>query len=333
MRRTLPTVLACLLASPLFAQEPSKPDPLVAARTRLQAALAKSAATPDTAYAAKLAEDRKGKQAEETMILPGVGVGSNFVSHGSWHAGLLHCVFEGDPADELLVSGRRTLAKAGDGPWALRSRRYADGNTLDFLPDPELLLERLAAWNLAIVHREVGTLDDRPVEIFTATLNPDQVAEATYAGLVPAWISGAGMNPFAVLVGMRNGGGRPPVAPPTSTVDLSIALDPATGLVHELHFRSWSKQPKNGGMAGRFVVVQGGAGGVRVQNGNDENDEDEEEKDAAEAKKDTEPKYENGLPVRPRKKTTVVDYTVKFTEHGKAKAPALDEAQKALLRL
>jgi hypothetical protein len=41
--------------------------------------------------------------------------------------------------------------------------------------------------------------------------------------------------------------------------------------------------------------------------------------------------WENGLPVRPRKKTTVMDYTVRLLDHGSVKAPELSDEQKKLL--
>jgi hypothetical protein len=323
--------LAIVTASLLPAQEPARPsDPLQAARPRLQAALQKTGAAVDTKFAAAWAENGKKKDDGNQVIFAMGGPGEGKTT-GSWHQGLVHVQFDGDTGDELLVAGPRTLAKANDKDWMLRRGRFADGNVVDFVPDPALLLEQLAAWDLAIVQRSVGSLDDRPMEFLTVALSADQVAEAVWCGALPnALLAGSGMNPFAVLIAARNGGARPPAATPTSTVDLAVALDPATGLVHQLQFRSWTKQDQNA-MGGRVVMVRAGGGGVQVGGDDEQGDEEGDEKAAAAAAGPIQ--YENGLPVRPRKKVTVMDFTVRLSEHGKAKFPALTDNQRRLLKL
>ena len=56
------------------------------------------------------------------------------------------------------------------------------------------------------------------------------------------------------------GGRRRSTAPaPDSAVDLAIHLDPATNLIHKLHFRGWTKE-NQGGMArvgGGMVIICG----------------------------------------------------------------------------
>jgi hypothetical protein len=328
MQRSPIAVFAICLASLAVAQDTKQAvDPLVQARAKVRTALEKTAATPDTAFRASWALNTKNQnvQKDAGFVLAAANEGK---IGGSWHAALVACKFDGDQADELLVAGRRTLARAKDHDWALRRGRFADGNGLDFVPDPELLLEQLASWDLAVVHRDVGALDDRPMEVVTVTLTDDQVAAALWSGLVPPALA-SGMNPFAMLLAARNGGARPPAAPPASTIDLAIHLDPATGLVHQLQFRSWTKQDPR---LGQFAAVRAGGGVVQVVNGA----QGQAEEEPAESEAPKEPAkmtYENGLPERPRTKKSVVDYTVRFSDHGKQAAPSLTDAQKKLLRL
>lgn len=334
MHRTLSVWLAITLASTVSAQGAAAPtDPLVAARTRLQAALAKTAATPDTAFTAKWAEDGKKKDAGGAFVI-GPNSGSTAgAATGSWHPGLVAIQFDGDTKDELLVAGRRTIARAGETEWALRRGRFADGNSIDFTPDPEQLLEQLAGWELAVVRRDAGSLDDRPMELLTIALNADQVAALAWSGLVPGAIGGAGGgNPFAIMIAMQQGGQRQAAPAPTATVDLVITLDPATSQIHQLQFRSWNKQDQM--VAGGRVVVFRQAGGQVNIGGNDEDDEEEAEDAEKEAAKADAPlQYENGLPVRPRKKTTVMDFTLRLQNHGKAPAAELTAEQKRLLKV
>lgn len=327
----LPAWLAIVFASLLPAQEPDRPsDPLQAARPRLLAALQKTGAAVDTKFTAAWAEDGKKKD-DGNQVIFAMGTPGEGKTTGTWHPGLVHVQFDGDTGDELLVAGPRTLAKAKDKGWVLRRGRFADGNSVEFVPDPAVLLELLASWDLAVVHREVGSLDDRPMEFLTVALTAEQVGEAIWSGAVPAALqANGGVNPFAIVMAMRNGGARPPAPTPTSTVDLAIALDPATGLVHQLQFRSWTKQDPNA-MGGRVVMIRAGAGGVQVDNDDGDEEEGDDAKEAA--AKEGPQQYANALPVRPRKKTTVVDYTVRLLDHGKVKAPELDDAQKRLLRL
>lgn len=330
MPRTPFAVFAVCIASLAIAQDQKPPvDPLVQARTRVRTALEKTAATADTAFRASWAPNQRKQDAQKVQAIMLSGSNEGTIG-GSWHPGLVSCKFDGDQADELLVAGRRTLARAKDQEWTLRRGRFADGNTLDFVPDPDLLLEQLATWDLAVVRREVGSLDDRPMEIVTVALSPDQVGAAVWSGLVPGALAGSNsLNAFAMLLAARKGGARPAATPPASTVDLAITLDPATGLVHQLQFRSWTKQDAR---QGNMVIAQGG-GVVQVAQGG-QGDAQEEEPAEGEAGKAPAPmQYENGLPVRPRAKQSVMDYTVRFSEHGKRAAPTLSAAQKKLLRL
>jgi hypothetical protein len=326
MQRPKLALFALAFTSFLLAQDAPKPtDPLLAAKPRLKAALAKTVSTADTAFAASWSEDRKQQAAQNPLELAFAGRNKGKVT-GSWHQGLLACKFDGNPEDELITAGRRTIAKDDNHAWSLRSGRFADGNTTPFVPDVELLLEQLAGWDLAIVRRDTGSLDDRPVEVLTVALNADQVTEATWMGLVPACLTAPiGLNEFRFNLN-GNAGARPPATPPAAILDLAIVLDPAAGIVHELRFRAWNKQ--NAGGAGQVMVFRAGGGAVQAAGNDDE--EDEDEKDTAK-KVDAPMQYENGLPVRARKKMTIMDFTVRLQDHGKKAAPELTSEQKKLL--
>jgi len=331
--------LALTFASLCFAQDPATPQPasapddlLAASKVKLRAALEKTAAITDVAYTAKWAEDTKKKADPNAMMF---GAPSAGALAGSSHPGLRTATFEGENGDELVVAGPRTIAKDGNTGWTLRAGRFADGNAIEFLPDPALLLEQLAAWDLAVVHREVGALDDRPVETVTVALTADQTTQALYAGVIPpALTSGA----FGGMVFQMAGAGGARAAPPApeSTLDLAITFDPATGLVQQVRFRSWTKQEAGGRVfrAGGGAIAVRAVAGVQIGGrGGDDAEEEEEDDEKPEAGKAGPLQYEGGLPVRPRKKTSVVDYTVRLRDHGTAKAPALTDEQKKLLRL
>jgi hypothetical protein len=317
---------------PAAAQVPAASADLAAAKARLAAALQKCSQLADTAFTFKWAPDAKNK-AGNAALARAIARSNSGAIKGSWHKDLTWLAYDGDNDDELLVAGRRTLAKDGTNDWRLRAGRFADGNSLPFVPDVPLLLQQLAAWDLAVTHREVGSLDDRPVEILSVTLSNEQIADAIWGGLLPDAIATAGFggNMRVMMMGAA-GGNRAPMTPPDTTIDLAIALDPATSLIQQLTFRGWTREnqmARGGAAGGGFVVVQavGGAGAAP-----DEDDEDEKAKEKqAAAKKDAGPVYENGLLVRDRAKTTVNDVTVKLSQHGQKQAPPLTDAQKKLL--
>jgi hypothetical protein len=332
MHKPTLVVLALALASTVPAQTDAPVDPLSAARGRLLAALTKTAALADTGFEASWGADSKKKQDPMAFAF---GPSPDGKAKGSWHRGLLHCAFDGDTGDELLVAGRQVLAKDQARPWVPRAGRYADGNPVPFVPDLALLLATLARQELAVVHHEVGALDDRPVEIVTTTLNADQVAELVWTGAIPAALTEpAGFGRMQIVMGgaMGGQGGRAPATPPTSTVDVAIALDPATALVHDVHLRAWTRQDAGMAAVQRVFVARGGA--VQVAGGADDEEDDEEEQvdeATAEAGKAAPLQFAHCLPLRPRKKTAVMDYRVRLRDHGTHAAPALDAATQKLL--
>lgn len=324
MRLAILTVAA--LAQLVPAQEPERADALAASRPRLEKALQKTAGLTDTAFAAEWGPHGKqdGNDDPVAAFLMATGRGKQKVT-GSWHARHGHYAFDGDAGDELLVAGRRMLARSDADGWTLRAGRYADGSDLAFVPDIELLLTQLGSWQMAMTHREVGSLDDKPVEIITVTLNDDQVADAVWSGMLPsALVSGFAGNVFRIALGGR-GGGRQAAPKPDAIVDLAITLDPATSLVHQLKFRVYTKADQG---FGRNVVIQRVGGGAVVA---EEKEEAEEEE--AEGEPGAPLQFIDGLPKRSRKKQSVSDYTIRLRQHGEAAGPALTDEQKKLLRL
>jgi hypothetical protein len=177
--------------------------------------------------------------------------------------------------------------------------------------------------DIAVAVREVGALDDRPVELLSASLDQDQLADLLWSEALPPALAQSMSQIFRIGAGGNNQK-RMGAPKPDATLDLVVHIDPATSLVQRLQFRCWTKDDMPG--MGRVVVVNGGA--VQAQ-GEDEEEAEDEQTKAGDANQPL--RYENGLPVRPRKKTNVVDFTVRLSEHGKAVAPALDNTQKKLL--
>ncbi len=337
MRALLSLTILCLAAT-APAQDPTPapaapatpaapadiPEPLRQAAARLQRALETTGNLPNCAFTAEWGQkDQAAQKLDPRLRLLG-GVAAHQAAKGAWSRELLHVAFD---TDELLFAGRETLAKDATTGWTRRARRFADGNPVAFAPDPARLLAALAALDLVVVHREVASLDDRPVEIATVTLSPDDQANLIWAGLLPEPTAGM----FQVFLGGNGAGARAAAPKPEGTLDIAFHLDPATGYLHRVHLRS--NRPDQFG-AGRVMVLGGGAGRVRIA-GNalaatDDEDEDEAD-DAAEPAADAPPTYENGLPVRPRKKRLVEDFVLDFANHGSAQLPELDAAAQRLL--
>ncbi len=333
MRKALLPFVALLgatLAAQATSPAPQNPTPaapaadeLASSKAKLGMALQKATSLHDTAFTVAWGPDAKKKK--DDAFARAFGDTSHGKAKGSWHDDRLHVTFDNDQNDAVVVAGRRTIAKDDNNDWKLRGKRYADGNTLDFVPDPAVLLQLLATWDLAVTHREVGALDDRPVEIVTVALSNDQVAEAIWTGAMPEALTMAmSGNVFRLAAGMR-AGGRAAAQAPDTQIDLAIHLDPATGTVHLLHCRGWTKENARGGMG--VVVMRAGGAAKAV----DEEEEEEADEAAEEKAKNAPLVYKNGLPERSRKKTSVCDYTVRFLGHGKTAAPELTNGQKKLL--
>lgn len=333
---TLPIRVSCLLAlcGTFASAQEAAADPLVQARERLRKSLTTTAELPSCSFEAVWGPAKKTKAEEDddeddagggairALGFVGMGDGSGKAA-GTWTAELLHCKSDDQ---ELIAANRRTIARSGSDAWILRKNRWADGAAVAFLPDPQLLLDLLQNSDLAVTHREVATLNDRPVEILGVTLNQDQVADLMWGGQIPEVNSFGGA---AVFIAAGGGAGRVAQPKPEATVDVAFALDPASGQIHEVTVRSYTKSEL--AVGGRVFRVRAGGGGVVVGGpGGD----DEDEKDANDQQGAAAPPlvYKNGLPERSRKKMVVNDYVLTLRDHGQAKAPELDAAAKALLR-
>lgn len=301
------------------AQEPAV-DPLAAVKKRLKAALTKTGTTTDTAFSLKWGPDKLARKNNPFAAMMGLRTSGS--AEGAWHDDFRSVKFDGEEKDELLLCGTRMLARDDTRGWCRRSAHFADGNQVSYIPDPKGLLQQLAAWPLAVTHREAGALNDRPVEIVSVTLNADQVGELFWSGALPASLATSTGNVFQIaqqLGGRR--GARAPATPPDVTVDLAISLDPGTNLVHEIRARAWVKENVNN--MGVFVINgQGRIGGAE-----EDEDEEEEEVDA-----NAPVVYQKGLPKRARKKMTVANFTLHLTEHGQHAQAELNDKQKSLLR-
>jgi hypothetical protein len=335
-------LLPALFGVTLVAQNAPSPDALAAAKTKLQKSLAAMLQLDNCAFKSSWGPDVKpGKDDDNNAnnnginLLFAAGTAPVTEATGAWDHRLLRCRL-GD--DEVLTGNRRLLARENNGAWKLRRDKRADGSPLGFVPDPPQLLQWLAAQDVHVTHREVGTVDDKPVEFLTVTLDADQVAEAVWSGLLPEGSSmfGAGMAGVVVFraqMAQVAGGAaaaKPVMPKPEATIDLAFAIDPATGLVHRIELRSWQKNDANG-MA--RVVQRGGAIVVAGRNaGNDDEEDSEEDAKKAKAAAAAPMVYENGLPQRPRKKMNVDAFAITFVDHGKAEI-AVDDAAKALLLL
>jgi len=179
---------------------------------------------------------------------------------------------------------------------------------------PPLLLRLLASLDLSLTQRSVASLDNRPVEIVSATLTPMQIGELIFAGALPRPVAPT----RSVAVGA---GGRAPASPPEVTVDMAIAFDPSTGLVHRVQCRTYSKT--GGGATG-----MGGAG---ARGPVPTTAEPEKKEGGAEPMPGATVEYVDGLPVRPREGLLVTNFEMRLHDHGKVPVPVLDDQQQRLL--
>jgi hypothetical protein len=251
-------------------------------------------------------------------------------AEGSWADDLLH--IELDDADELLFAGRRMIARDDNLDWQLRAGRLADGNLLQFVPDAKELVAALAGMKMDVTHRQPGTVDDRPVEVLTVTLDQEQVSTLVWSGLLPTFgMPGLGMVvQMAVQVGGNGAQARPAAPRPETKVDLALAIDPGTNRLERLHFRMWDKKPD---MQGGFVFV-GGPGGLQAAGTDDDEEDDEADEQDAELPDDTssQPTLDAfGLPLRRLKNHQIHDFTVRLRDQGTAAEPQLGDLARRLL--
>jgi hypothetical protein len=322
--------LALLLTTCAMAQ--TQPDDnLDPARQRLAQALAKTQSLTHTAFTvqwkqpelpgAAPAEDDNAPAALQNMRKRMQAARSGTV-HGSWHPDMLWLEFDNETADTLLLSGRWTLARDKERPWCLRTARFADGNPIPFLPDPLLLFRELAAMELTLTRRGIDAQEERPLEVLSLTLTHEQASRLQWAGLLPAGLLGGGDPMMAALMQRGMGAGErmaPPV--PETPLDLAITIDPATGRLHRVHFRTWQQ------------AMQLRAGTATVQVGFPPQGGRAQRKAESEpAKQATAPTlFDRGLPRREGDNLEPFDFEIVLQRHGEQPAPELDAAMKQLL--
>lgn len=233
-------------------------------------------------------------------------------TQGVWSEGRLHATV----ADgvEAVTAGRRTIVRKKGGAWVRRHDKLADGESMPFVFDPDAFFPVLVDADLEVLRAEVGTLDDRPIEIVTMHAACDAAGELIWAGVVPEGDDTSGMVMF------RMGGGG---AAPKDDVELDLAffIDPATKRLLRVRLACYRKPA----MGGFVVALGGGAGG----------DEEEEEAEPDDGKPHP-LRFKDGLPIRSKRKSenwTKVHYDVTFAEHGTAAATPLDERARHLLGL
>jgi hypothetical protein len=105
-------------------------------------------------------------------------------------------------------------------------------------------------------------------------------------------------------------------------LDLAIYLDLETGYVQRVRAATYQE----GGMPGNVMIKVGGLGG---------DEEEEEVIDEAEFKDaDGQPKYKNGLRLRPiTKQVSALTFDALFADNGLQRLPELSDRQRELLRL
>ncbi len=333
-------ILPLIFLVPLIAQTQSQ-DQLPPAQQKLQKALEKLAALPSCAFDARWGPyyDANRKHDNAVPVFIGVGKSEPGKATGSWDGDDLLIVVD-DYGDELRYCGRRMLARQKGTPWSLRRGNFADGNMVNFAPDPQQLIHAMTRLKVEVTHRDVGSLFDRPVEILSVTLTKDQVIELRRSGLLPSGLASSGIaGILAHAMGRAiavNGAAPARVAQPEpeSAIDLAFFLEPGNGLLRRIVLRSYTKENHMGGMGiGVAIAINNGGNGGQVELNADDDDEDGADKPDEPATQTAriELVYEAGLPKRTSKKMTVFDFMIDLHEHGTAKLPPLDDAQKELL--
>jgi hypothetical protein len=319
----LASSLALAFAATIAAQTATGPTPAddaqAAAGKRAGKAIARSAAAVDIAFRVRWGPDLP-PVAGDPPRAPATAGGVRGNATGSWHDGVLLLRLAGEPGDDFLFAGGRTLARDTKRPWALRRGRHADGTVAPFLPDVRGLMDFLAARDLPTTHAGAGAIDDRPVEVVTTTLTAEQAAEAVWSGLLPeSFVVGLSLT-------LPRGGARAPAPLPTATVDVAVHFDPAGGAVRRVHVRSWlTPEIQRGGRIAMRFNAEGRP--ERVDPADVEADE------AANAEARKQPlRFDDGLPLRPRRGLLVSDLVLDLGEPGKTTAPELDAAARALLQ-
>src|SRR5690606_5597879 len=212
--------------------------------------------------------------------------------------------------EEVLFAGRQQLARAAGGAWCRRQGKASNGVQLPHVFEPEVALRALLEAPLDVVHHDIGTLDDRPVEIVTCRVSGDPANDLLWSGCLPD-------SSFGSPILFRLGAKMPAPAKRNVEVELAFFIDPASKRLLRLNTRSWTKNAVLGG--GIVMVAVGGA-----------DSDDDRKKNEGEAGSG---EWRDGLQVRELENPdewVVTSYDVRFGKHGEA-PPELDERARALL--
>jgi hypothetical protein len=305
----------------LHAQEQGADKVLQQAQVRLDKALAQAAAATNGTFAARWDVTPGGNGIIVVFAgRPGAAQPeASCKATGCWQDDLLSVHFDsGD--HEVLQRGRRTVVRSGKGAWVLSRDRMPDGSSRPFIPDPSQLAVLLTQVHAKVTHREVGTVDERPMETLTVILSGDDAVTAMLSGLLPPVNSGMIM--FAM-------GAAPPPQP--TLIDLAFSLDPATATLHRIEVRIHSDASAQAAGAGRVRVLAAGGGAVVAQQAEQAEEEDTGKLTFTEAVKQVPDKFQDGLPVRKLKDCNTTRFTLRVSDQGSTKAPAVDAAAAALL--
>jgi len=326
MLRNALLVAACA-AVPLFAQEapevekPSAeaeaPPALPQAGSEEARKMVEQALAKMTAYArGTFSTTENQDSAMMRQVAGGMLAGQDVDVDGGWHRDLVWGSWDGR---EFRRGNGRMLAKVGE-DWRLRRDKLAGGVPAPFTLDPDYLFAAVAQLPenaRRIVHVDEGKVAGRRVVILSMQLEGDDALEFSDCGAVPD--AGGGFGQVLMLGGL--GGMMEPPRPELTTY-LAFHVDAENGDLLRFGSRTYSVDE----MAGQIQIA--GAGGAF--GGDDEEEEEEEE----EAEPQGPPKWKRGFPQKkPADDESVTTFRVTFKNLGLAEAPALDAAQKQLLRV
>jgi hypothetical protein len=303
------------LAAGLLAQDPEPTAASSSPQALLQRAVDKMATLAGVAFKTVEAQD----QAITRRFGGALGGGEIEVS-GESSAGLVRATMNFDE-DEVVRHAGRSIARRGDGEWKPRTGSLAGGQPAPFILDPERFFEILAALpaeQLAAKQQEQTNFKGQELVILSVSLDGPAASELAMTGIVPRLQS-----PMIQIGGMGGTGDAMPK--PEMTTDLAIYVDPQSALIHRIRVKSYERNPM---IANMQIHFDGPGGDLDI--------EDEADKEAEVEETDAQGNrvYQKGLPVRKLDDTTsMLDFDIVFSDHGKSFAPEIGDKGRKLLKL
>lgn len=308
--------LACLTVT-ATAQEsnPAEAAAGSAEQALLSRALGTMAALPSVAFKTVEATD----QAMTRRFRDQMGGETETEVAGSSGGGIVKARLNYD-ADQVITHAGRTVARASEGEWKPRQGVLAGGQPMPFVLDPELFFEMLGslpADALQVKRHEKTTYKDLELVILTLAVEGRTAREFGMTGVLPRIPSPM----FRAL-----GGGMGDAMPqPEVTTDIAIFVDPKTALIHRIRCKSYEESPMLANV--QFKVAGDGGQDIDVEENTEEDDTEENDAQGNRI-------YKKGLPVRRLGQgTSLLDFDITFTDHGKAAAPELDATARKLLKI